>query len=120
VEAGPRDEDLARPTHRVRRRVTGSETYPAIVTLEAGTLLRRTELAQYLDSTCAGPFLSSVGRYEVLGAAGVDMIIEVTHGTVHDDHGPLIAEHPLFEALDHPVTGPQDARASGRRIATAA
>lgn len=110
MERAPRGDDLSRATHRVRRRLSGSETYPASVTLEAGTLLRRIELAQYLEWTCAGPFLSSVGRYEVLGPARRDMMIEVTHRTVHDDQGPLIAEHPDFEAFDHPVPDPRDAR----------
>jgi hypothetical protein len=86
-------------THRVRLRITsGIHTNdPDRVSLEAGTLLRLVDVDQYLEWTCAGPFLTSVGRYEVLDPASSGLVASITHGTIHDDVGPPIADHPDLE-----------------------
>ena len=68
--------------------------------LDPGTRLRRIEVVQYLDGgSCAGPFLSSVGRYEVLDGGAPGALAEITHATIHDDVGPVIEEHPDLEAV---------------------
>jgi hypothetical protein len=62
--------------------------------------LRRIEVVQYLDSgSCAGPFLSSVGRYEVLDGGTPGALAELIHATVHDDVGPVVDAHPDLEAI---------------------
>ena len=89
------------PVYRVSRRIAeGVWTTDRRYSLDPGTHLRRIEVVQYLDcGSCAGPFLSSVGRYEVLDGGAPGTLAEITHATTHDDVGPIIEEHPDLEAV---------------------
>ncbi len=95
------DRDTPVPTHRVLRRIGAGlgTSNPAAVILEAGTLLRRVELAAYLDGTCGGIFKASVGRYQVLDPGMPDLVVTMTHAYVHGADGPTIEEHPDLEVL---------------------
>jgi hypothetical protein len=86
-------------THVVMRTIaSGLWTTERRYGLAEGTALRLIEVAQHLEGTCAGPFLSSVGRYEVLDGAPGE-VAEITHGTINDDKGPAISDHPDVERL---------------------
>lgn len=86
--------------YRVSRPIgEGAWTTDRRSSLDTGTRLRRIEVVQYLEHTCAGPFLSSVGRYEVLDGGVPGALAEITHATIHDDVGPVIEEHPDLEAV---------------------
>jgi hypothetical protein len=112
---GPGHEDLlpgtmpsageSQPLYRVLRQITkGVWTTDRRNSLDPGTRLRRIEVVQYLEDTGAGPFMSSVGRYEVLDGGTPGALAEITHATIHDDEGPAIEEHPDLEAVAY--TGP--------------
>lgn len=76
--------------------------------LAEGTRLRLIEVAQYHEGTCAGSFVSSVGRYEVLGAAPGE-VAEITHCTARGDDGTVIAEHPDVARLREASGGDEGA-----------
>ncbi len=68
------------------------------------------EVIHYLEGSCAGPFLSSVGRYEVLDGGAPGALVEITHATIHDGVGPVIEEHPDLEAERAPESFASDPR----------
>ena len=79
---------------------------------DAGGRDRSGLLELILDSegSCAGPFLSSVGRYEVLDGGAPGALVEITHATIHDGVGPVIEEHPDLEAERAPESFASDPR----------
>ena len=100
---------LDRPSHEpshvaARRIAAGLWTTERRNALPAGTRLRQIEVVQYLEWTCAGPFLSSVGRYAVVDGAPGE-IAEITHATAHEDSAPVARDHPDIERVDHTRPG---------------